>query len=89
MGGMRDPGLTRRRSAGVAAAAVDRGGGVLALLSGQAFRLGERIGQVRTQLGVVPLEGGYPFGLAAAEGLLPCSRRRRHDRRLPTVTNRA
>ena len=71
----------------MAGAAVDCGGGVLALLNGQAFGLGERVGRVSAELCILVLEGGYPLDLAMAEGPLPLSRRHRDNRGLPAVTN--
>jgi hypothetical protein len=74
-------------AAGVAGAGFDCGGWVPACLSGEPAGLGERVGQVGAEPGVLLLEGGYPVGLAAAEGPLPFSRGYRHGRRLPSVSN--
>ena len=52
-------------------AGVDCGGGVLALLGGQTFGVGERVGQLAAYVGELDLEGGDAVGLALPEGLLP------------------
>jgi hypothetical protein len=66
----------------VASVGFDCGGRVLALLTGQAFSLGEGVGQLGAKMGVLLLEGGYLLDLATAEGLLPLSRRHRHNRQV-------
>jgi hypothetical protein len=67
-------------AAGPAVAAVDRGGGVLALAGGQAFGFGQCVGQLAAdvvelgpQLGALRLEGGDEPGPAFPPGSLPLS----------------
>ena len=65
---MRLPDLDAARPA---CPALDRGGGVLALLGGQTFGVGERVGQLAAYVGELDLEGGDAVGLALPEGSLP------------------
>ena len=62
---MRAAGLPHVVAAGVAVA-VDRGGGVPALLGGEAFGFGQGVDQLGAQLRVVGLEAGDAVDLAAA-----------------------
>jgi hypothetical protein len=52
-------------------AAVDCGGGVSALLGGEAFGFGEGVGQLAAYAGELGLEGGDAVGVALPEGSLP------------------